>query len=293
MTRLTALAASLLFSFPVVAETLQLQSQGLTLNAELETAGHDSLSGQKVVLINHGTLAHGRMELINALQDTLAEAGIASLAPTLSLGVDNRQGMYDCNTPHTHRHEDAMSELKLWLDWLQARDVSQLWLLGHSRGGNQVAQLTSTANGYPIMGQILLAPMTWDAQHEAEAYASRYATPLKPLLAKAAAQVSGPLPEPVGFLYCDQAQVNAESFVSYYTDIQAKHTPALLQNTDLPTLVITGSEDQVVPDLPKAMQTVKNPKVEQASIEGADHFFRDLYTYDVVDQITGFMDQQP
>ncbi len=293
MTRLTAITASLLISLPVFAQPLQIEYNGLRFNAELEYAGHDSLAGKTVVLINHGTLAHARMELISALQETLAEADIPSLAPTLSLGIDNRQGMYDCKTPHTHRHEDAVTELKLWLDWLKSRDVSQILLLGHSRGGNQVAQLTSTSPDYPLLGQVLLAPMTWNAEYEADAYTKRYGKPLAPLLADAVAQGSGPLPDPVDFIYCEKAPVNAESFVSYYADTPDKHTPFLMQNTELPTLVIMGSEDQVVPDLPQAMLGVGNPLVERVSIEGADHFFRDLYTYDVVDQITGFMDRQP
>ncbi|SIQ09106.1 alpha/beta hydrolase [Marinobacterium stanieri] len=293
MRLVTTLAAALLCATAAQAENIQLTHQDLVLNANLESAGEDDLTGRSLVLISHGTLAHGRMELVSALQNTLAEYDIASLAPTLSLGISDRQGMYDCSTPHTHHHEDAVAELALWLEWLEAQGAERILLLGHSRGGNQAALLSQETDSTALMGQVLLAPMTWNAEAEAKSYAQRYGQPLAPLLQQAKNQATGPLPDPVDFLYCEDAKVNADTFVSYYSDQPSHHTPSLLQNTQLPTLVIAGTADQVVPDLSKAMETVTNPTVETASIDGASHFFRDLYTYDVVDLVEAFMEAHP
>ena len=66
----------------------------LTLNAELKLAEGSTLA-DGVLLITHGTLAHNKMELIATLQDLLTDAGINTLAINLSLGIDNRHGMYD------------------------------------------------------------------------------------------------------------------------------------------------------------------------------------------------------
>jgi len=293
MLRQLLLATALLLPATLLAEPVQIEHAGLRLNANLELAGHDSLQGQDVVLITHGTLAHGRMELISALQNVLAESGVASLAPTLSLGVDNRSGMYDCATAHRHRHQDAVDELGRWSDWLQQQNSSRILLLGHSRGGNQTALFSRTQTTGQLMGQVLLAPMTWNTEQEHTAYAQRFGQSLHPLLKQAQTQHTGPMPAPIGFLYCEDAQVNAESLLSYYSDDPDRHTPNLLAHTRLPTLVIAASDDKVVPELPTAMTSVQNSQVHLVTIEGADHFFRDLYTYDVVDQVLEFMMEQP
>ena len=293
MLRIACLLATLLTPLVAAAENIQLEQGDMLLNAQLETAGQSSLEGQTVVLIGHGTLAHGRMDVITTLQETLAEYDLPSLAPTLSLGISNREGMYDCSVPHRHRHQDAVSELKRWFDWLTEQQPAKIILLGHSRGGNQIARLSAQLNSPLLQGQVLLAPMTWHPQYEAKQYEARYGTPLKAVLQRAEAKGSGMLDEPVGFLYCEDAQVDAASFLSYYQNDGALNTPALLTDVRLPTLVIAGSEDQVVPQLPSAMQSVQNPSVEFVTINGADHFFRDLFAYDVVDQVTAFMDSQP
>ncbi|SDX57416.1 hypothetical protein SAMN05421783_1381, partial [Thiocapsa roseopersicina] len=136
-----ALAIGLLamtFTAGAAAEEVTLTDQGLTLNANLETTGADWQQGP-VVLMTHGTLAHGGMEIMQTLQSALLERGISSLSMTLSLGLDNRSGMYDCAVTHTHLHTDAVGEIGAWLGWLQSQGVEEVALLGHSRGGNQSA----------------------------------------------------------------------------------------------------------------------------------------------------------
>lgn len=292
MPRYLLLATVLMLPAMLQAEPVQIEHAGLRLNANLELAGQDSLSGQDVVLIAHGTLAHGHMELIHSLQNVLAESGVSSLAPTLSLGLDNRSGMYECATAHRHRHQDAVEELSRWSDWLQQQNAGRILLLGHSRGGNQIALLSHSRSLDPFMGQVLLAPMTWNAEQEYAAYQQRFGQPPQPLLKRAKTRQADMLQAP-GFLYCEDVQVSAESFLSYYEDDPQRHTPNLLIDTSLPTLVIAASEDKVVPELPEAMQSIQNSQVDLATIEGADHFFRDLYAYDVADQILEFMMEHP
>ena len=102
--------AAIFPAFPLAAEeTVQMTYQGLRLNAVLsETDNRDA----PVFLLLHGTLAHNDMEIMRSLREVLHEEGIASLAVTLSLGVDDRSGMYDCNAEHRHRHTDAIGELE-------------------------------------------------------------------------------------------------------------------------------------------------------------------------------------
>lgn len=273
------------------AATIALAYQGKTLEAEL-TEPAPLTSDQPVFLLVHGTLAHNKMELITQLQTLLEDEGYSSLAINLSLGQNKRSGMYDCATPHQHKHSNATKEINAWVNWLQRQGATHIMLIGHSRGGNQSAQFSQR---YPkhIQGQILLAPATWNAKQAADDYQKRYHTPLADLLAKAKTASPDSWLESTGFIYCENAKVMAGSFLDYYLPNPQLDTPHLLKSTQVPTLVISGSEDSTVSDLPARLTEVENPHVSHYPVEGADHFFRDLYMDEVVEALLEFTGQQP
>ena len=66
------------------------------------------------------------------------------------------------------------------------------------------------------------------------------------------------------------------------------HTPSLVAAIEPPVLVIAASEDQSVPGVAAAMGEAGDASVVE--IDGADHFFRDLYVYDMVEAIVEFLD---
>ncbi|WP_343802147.1 alpha/beta hydrolase [Marinobacterium maritimum] len=287
------LTCLLLLVLPAFAQgaTVTSQLNGITLNAEFKQGEG---TPDTTVLITHGTLAHNGMELVVALQDALVEAGLNSLAINLSLGIDNRTGAYPCSTPHTHRHQDAIDEIGHWVEWLDQHGQNQILLLGHSRGGNQTAWYVDSARALPtaVRAQVLLAPMTWNVSREAEHYKSRYGHSLERVLEQAR-QTTQSLLQPVDMLYCTQTAASPSSLLSYYADDSRLHTPNLLKTTRLPTLVIAGSSDTTAPDLITAMAAVDNTQVQLHVLDGADHFFRDLYTYDVVDLIVTLLESTP
>ena len=269
--------------------------QGRMLVANLELAEGKSLR-DGVVLMTHGTLAHGRMEIMSALQGLLKERGINSLSITLSLDQNDRHGMYDCAQVHTHKHTDALDEIGLWLAWLKKQDVGQVTLLGHSRGGNQTAWFASERDDKVIQNVVLIAPATWDAKYEAADYRRRFNKDLKSVYARALSlqeQGKGDTLMPhTDFIYCPDTTVSAAAFVNYYRDDKRRDTPYLLKKIPKPVLVIAGSEDTVVHDLIPAVKKVADGKhVQLVVIDGADHFFRDLYAEEAVDHIVEFMGQ--
>jgi pimeloyl-ACP methyl ester carboxylesterase len=276
-----------------VAEEVTLAHAGLTLNANLETAGGDWQKGP-VVLMTHGTLAHGRMEIMQSLQSALKDRGISSLSMTLSLGLDKRQGMYECATPHTHKHTDAVEEIGAWLGWLRSQGVARVALLGHSRGGNQSARFAAAHPEAPLTAVILVAPQTWSEAYAAEDYQKRYGKDLAPQIEQArrlaAEGKGGALMEHVDFVYCPDSSATALAFLSYYGPDPRMDTPHLIPEIKAPVLVIAGGEDDVVKGLVEKVQPLADgQRIKLTVVDGADHFFRDLYAEEIADAVQALL----
>ena len=86
--------------------------------------------------------------------------------------------------------------------------------------------------------------------------------------------------------------MTAGAFIAEYEDNPAHSAPFNVQKvTNIPVLVIGGSEDTVVPDIESDFESLadqENLTVEV--IDGADHFFRDLYADDVATMIVDLIE---
>jgi len=277
------------------ADTVNIKgADGLTLNANIELADGKTMA-DGLVLLTHGTLAHNKMEVIANLQKLLAERGVSSLAPNLSLGVDNRTGMYDCAVPSTHKHTDALDEIGLWLDYVKSQGATDVVLAGHSRGGNQTAWFVARENPKVVSKVVLLAPATRYADKEAKSFEQRHGKPLAASFQKAQALVDAgngaQLMKGEGVLYCPGADVSAESFVSYYNNDMRQHTPNLVPMLGRPVLVIVGSEDKVVSGLIEEVKPLANgDDIQLLVLDGGDHFFLDFFVEDAADAIAKILE---
>ena len=286
-----SILATSLFATPALAETIEIEHNGLTLNAELQLAEESTLA-DGVLVLTHGTLAHSGMELIVALQELFVDYGINTLAVNLSYGIDNRTpAMYDCAVPAKHTMQDAVAEISAWQDWLDSQDAGPRWMMGHSRGGNQTAQYT-LSDPDRVSAQILLAPATWDLDDTLSGYQKRYNADVTELLAKAEGMDANAMMDGISILYCEGSGATAASLMSYYGDYPNYDTPTVLAQTETPTLVIAGTLDEVVADLPEKMASVSRDNIELVEVEDADHFFRDLFTDEVVDYASEFIEAQ-
>lgn len=274
------------------AREVNIDYQGLRLNALYQSG-----SRVPVILIVHGTLGHNEMDVIQGLRSALTEEGLGSLAINLGLAVDDRHGSYDCNVPHRHQHADAVGELQQWVNWLEQLGQDTIIVLGHSRGGNQLARYLADKPDPAVKAGVLLAPIMPRWQEQRAEYENRFGVELAPALMAAEEQIKlgrgEQLMSNVGLLYCDPGAVSANSFASYYRDDPDLYTPALFDRIHLPLLVIEGSEDQITLGLAEAFQAApKREQQELVTIEGAGHFFRDLYAYDVVEAMEEFLERQ-
>ncbi len=289
-------AAVLMPGRPAPAEEVKIKHGGLTLNADLELAEGKTLANG-VVLIVHGTLAHKDMEIIVALQDMLKDRVLSSFAVNLSLGIDDRHGMYDCQTPNNHRDGDAMKEIRSWVAWLKGKGVGAITLLGHSRGGNQAARYAAGNPDPAVKRFVLVAPATSTPGKPARGYYRRYKKDLAPLLKKAQALVregkGDTLLEGVDFLYCPGTSVTAATFADYYRANPDRDTPSVIKRIALPVLAVAGGGDRINPGFGRKMKQQPQANVKLVVVEDAGHFFLDLFGEDLADAIAEFIAKGP
>ncbi|MFB9263824.1 alpha/beta hydrolase [Bradyrhizobium erythrophlei] len=277
-------------------QELELSVAGRTVLATLRTPvsmGADA----PLVVMTHGTLAHKDMEVIQGVAKALEQRGIASLAHTLSLGLDRRRGMYDCATRHDYVAEDAVAEIGAWVS--RARSLSQrVFVLGHSRGGNQVARYLADGET-PVAAAVLLAPVTAGAEQALRAsYAATYGKPIEPLLEQATTAVAagrgGEWMDVPGFIYCRNAVVTPRAFLSFYGAGPNQDTASLIAQSKVPVLVLAATKDSVVSDVMASfapLVAASRGRVQLEKIEDADHFFRDLFAEDAADRIAEFINK--
>ena len=249
-----------------------------------------------VVLMTHGTLAHKDMETIQSLSKALAERGIASLAHTLALGVDRRKGMYDCSIGHDYTADDAVAEIDAWV--VEAAKVSRrVYVLGHSRGGNEVARYLASQPTESVAGAVLLAPATATVESGLRAgYAATFGEALEPWLGRAEAKVAAGRGDEwmtvPGFIYCRGGKVTARAFAAFYRADRRQDTAALIADLDTPVLVLAAAQDRTVPDVESSFGPLAagaTGRVWLETIEGADHYFLDLAADDAADRIASFV----
>lgn len=289
-----AFAAGLVLCGGAIAETVELDIGGHTALADLETAGGD-LGDGPVALLVHGTFAHKDQETVEAVQAELSGLDIPSLAISLTFGQDRREGMLSCEGVHAHTHEAALDEIDAWIGWLREQGAGSIVLIGHSRGGAQVALYLSRQPSEAVRGAALLAPATDAPEDDANSYRERYGVALSEVLDRARAAGPDEVLDVPGFVYCPDASVTAAAFLSYHGPDVPRDTPRLLaQGVDVPVLVIAAGEDEVVTDLPARMPEVaEGSNIRFETVAGSDHRFLDFYAMDAADLIAGFVSSLP
>jgi len=276
----------------VAADQVVIEYDDRQLIGNMQIADGAQMSDGMVVIV-HGTLAHGQMEITRTMQQLLNEAGLNALTINLSYGLDGRTGMYDCDVTHRHRHEDGAKEIAAWIGWLKDQNVRPITLVGHSRGGNHVGLYLADYHQNEVEYAVLLAPATWEEGRAIADYNETYDADMNAILAQANALVSDGKPDEVmelDFIYCPETTATAKAVVSYYQNNPRMNTPDLLTETEVPTLVIIAGDDQIVTDLDEKMQPVLHYEhIYVDEVMGADHMFMDLFLYDAVDMIVDFL----
>lgn len=295
--RLPILILSLLLLMQSLGAAAQMTSRtvSITHDSRRLVASLDLAEGRAladgVVLVVHGTMGHRDMDVMRRLRALLGERGHSTLAPTLSLGVDGREGMYDCAVPSRHRAEDSAAEIAAWVGWARQQGARRVVLLGFSRGGQQSAWYLAQTPQAPVDRLVLLAPIF--AGDLAAGYESRFRQPLAPLLDRARRLVEAgrgdELLPGVGFLNCESTSASAAALLSYYAPPPQSEPDATLPRIGVPTLVVVAGGDIIARDLEQRLGGRLAGRHRLTVISGADHFFHDLYGEDAADEIGAFL----
>jgi len=177
----------------------------------------------------------------------------------------------------------------------EAQGVEKVSLLGHSRGGNQVAWFAAEHDSPLIDKVVLVAPQTWSPEYAASGYQYRYGKPLAPVLDKARRLVTADKANAAmahtDFIYGQDTTATAGAFVSYFANDPRQDTPYLLTKIRKPLLVFAGTEDPVVKGLDKRLAPVAEVgTIELEVMDGADHSFHDRYAEDLVERAVAFIE---
>lgn len=278
---------------PAIAEEVTQQFEGLTLNGKLELAEGKKIA-DGIILITHSLIQHNGREPIPNIQELFKEEGYSSLAINYSLNIDNRHGSLDCMAPHSHTLDRSMKEIGAWVNWLKKKGAKKFVLFGHSYGGNEIARYAANNDEDAISGVVLLGPGTADHRMwSSGGYKIRYGKDLNDILQHSeilvAAGKGDLLMEKVDFLFCPQATVSAETFVSYYRVDPERLLPNLMKSVIKPTLFIAASEDNRMADLDRLVKPfIDNKRTRLVVIEGAGHFFQNLYSDYAVEKTVDF-----
>jgi pimeloyl-ACP methyl ester carboxylesterase len=286
--------AIMVWGRPASADEVVLEHVGLALVANLELPDGKRLADGPVAILVHGTLAHHGVELVRNLQAGLKQRGLASLAITLSLGLDGRKGMLDCTLEHAHRASDAVDEIAAWIAWLEARGVSEAALIGHSGGAQQVALFASVEPLGTVRKLVLIAPPVEAPDAMARRYREAFGADLTDLIARAQKLVDDgeedALIEAAGFLQCKDVRVAAAAVLDYYDPEQKRSAIGLLEEVKRPTLVVAAGADTVSPDVARHVEARKpGSHVTTLVLDGADHAFKGRHMNPLTNTIADFL----
>jgi pimeloyl-ACP methyl ester carboxylesterase len=281
LTQLAPLVLVLAFLTPtggLRAEPVSQEYLGLTVVGNLELAANKTLKEHGAVVVVHDSLAHHTDSTVAKLQSALVSKGLNSVAISLSLGMNQRKGAFDCDHEHDHRHGDASDEIVAWVEWLQAKGANQVAIVGHGRGATQAALSAAERQDIGVSRLVLANPPSTTPQITGVRYQQQFGQPLTPVLEHARKLVEDgegdTLLNVPGFLTCTKARTTAAAFVDYYGGDNRQDIVSLLPEMKQQTLVIVAGNDPAARDFEKTLSLfTATGKVVQQTVTGADAGF--------------------
>tara|TARA_Y100000768_G_scaffold3522_1_gene2555 strand:+ start:1226 stop:2173 length:948 start_codon:yes stop_codon:yes gene_type:complete len=272
---------------------IYLDSTYLKKNLLINADHYSNSRENKTVAISiHGTRGFKSMEVISVLSDNLLDLDIDTIAPNISYGINDRENEFlSCDIEHLHNRYANIDEIIRWFIFAIEKDYQDIILIGHSRGGQDIIQAYNRIlKVYPeeskkISSIVLLAPLGDNLDEINISIQKSHSTTIRELMDKDDNEFVK-----INFLNCNNATVKISSFLSYYNLSYHEQLVPMLTDINIDTYVFTASEDTFVPKTHTKVSQIKNDNINLLQIDGADHFFRDLFLDDVVDNLSNFIE---
>jgi pimeloyl-ACP methyl ester carboxylesterase len=233
-------------------------------------------AGKPVVLLVHGFLQTHEFPTIHRLTEGLASAGYSVLAPTLTLGVTHRKQSLACEAINTHTMTDGAKELSAWLNWLKARKLNSVVLVGHSFGSIGTLAFLITQRDPSVKKLIGISAVEGRMKVDGPARDK--------LIKETRALVNAHDKRLITqqFSFCQKFRATPESMLSYLEWTperilrEAGHLP-------IPAAFIMGSRDDRLG--PNWIERLQKSKAKVRVIEGANHFMDGDFEFDLLDSV--------
>ena len=278
------------------SSTVTSSTTNITIKSEdsIELVGelYKKEQNDSVFLIVHGARSYKGMEIIQSLSSRLYEEGHNILIINLSYGINKREDKFlDCDIKHNHNEHKSVKEIVKWYEYLESRGYKKINFIGHSRGAYNIVQALSIIDNKNI-NSYLLAPTIDTYLGTKEYYKNELNIPYEKIINGNENYYINDRYGLINFLFCENVSVSAKTFRSYldFSNNKALYPFTfniidLLNVTESSTIIFSGTEDEILEDVYKKYNLIYNPNIRKVIIDGAGHFFRDLYLDEVIDVI--------
>lgn len=273
-------AATLVFGpATLAADIAQRLPSGLTAHADFRPGE----PGRPAVLLLHGFMTTQNFSTIRTIANELEERGYTVLAPTLTLGIDERRGGLPCEAIHTHTMEGDLAELAWWAEWLGQRHPGPMVLIGHSTGSLQGLAYAATDPAIPLAAVIATSPVYFGQDYPPQTVAAQ--------IARAQTRIADGEPglDRYALTFCERSFVaTPQSYLSYAAWNRERVLEAV-RRIAVPVRVVLGSRDARATELWQS--GLREAGATVTVLAGATHFFDATHEFDLLDLIASNLQQ--
>ena len=270
-------------SLPAAAETVEVRlPTGVTASANF----HSGNPTQPAVLLLHGFLQTHHSQPMSSLAGNLASRGYTVLSPSISLGINRRSQSMACEAVHTHTIQEDVAEVAYWVNWLSSKGYKNIVPIGFSSTGNYEILLYNAQGSHPAVNKAILAGLI-------PIYTDHAVRQKIRSVMDARRQADNKNIGIFSLGYCkNNFAATSNSYLSY-ARFDERKLLELLKQTPVPTEVILGSSDTVLPDnWPSKIEALKS-RTRVTIIDKANHFFDGTSEFDLAEEIENILKNLP
>lgn len=271
----------LLVGLPLEAETIQ---EKLPSGRYGVAAFHPAEMNKPAILVLHGFLTTHNFNTVMGIVDLLAENEYTVLAPTLTLGINARQGGLSCDAIHTHTMEDDLEEISFWVNWLSHRGHKQIILIGHSSGSLEL--LAYLANKpHPAVTKLIATSLIYADGFNPTSLVQRQIAEAQERVRHGDRSL-----QMYTYTYCRNNFLAPAYVYLSYTAWSRQRVLAALKHSPVEVNIIMGSEDERFQE--NWVHALRQTGATVYLIKGASHFFDSHNEFDLHDTILSLLDEK-